>query len=251
MTKSIVYALDFDGVICDSAVETGVAGWKTASLLWPDMPEQCPPEIVKQFCQVRPVLETGYEAIFVIRLLFQQTGITEILAGFDSLKKIIENQLSQNTDDLKQLFGQTRDQWINSNLDDWLANNPLFEGIREKLVRTLQQHPCYIVTTKQERFVQHILSANDIHIPDQNIYGLERQLKKDAILVLLQQHHPEQIIHFVEDRLPPLLDVQQHPQLQKIQLFFADWGYNTEQDRQSAVDHSIPVISLQDFLAET
>ncbi len=248
MTHSIVYALDFDGVICDSAVETGVAGWKAASRLWPDMPTQCPPAIVKQFCLVRPVLETGYEAIFVIRLLFNHTPTEDILADFDSLKQTVKRQLAQNTEDLKQLFGQTRDQWIDTDPEDWLANNPLFDGVKKKLTQTLKKTPCYIVTTKQERFVQQILSANDILIPQENIYGLERQLKKDAILLLLIKKHPEQIIHFVEDRLPPLLDAQNHPQLKDIQLYFADWGYNTETDKQSAREHSIPVIGLQDFL---
>jgi phosphoglycolate phosphatase-like HAD superfamily hydrolase len=249
MTQSIVYALDFDGVICDSAVETGVAGWKAASQLWSDMPKQCPPSIVNQFCQVRPVLETGYEAIFVIRLLFTNTSPQEILNDFNALKNTIEQQLSQNTNDLKRLFGQTRDQWIQSDPDDWLSNNPLFEGVQKKLAKILAKYPCYIVTTKQERFVQKILSANNIHFSDENIYGLERKLKKEAILLMLQQKHSEQTIYFFEDRLPPLLDVQQHPQLKNVQLFFADWGYNTDQDRQNAIDQSIQVISLQDFLS--
>ena len=30
MNNSIIYALDFDGVICDSAVETAITGWKAA-----------------------------------------------------------------------------------------------------------------------------------------------------------------------------------------------------------------------------
>ena len=35
---SKLYALDFDGVICDSAVETAVTGWRVAQTLWDDMP---------------------------------------------------------------------------------------------------------------------------------------------------------------------------------------------------------------------
>jgi len=251
MTQTHVYALDFDGVICDSAVETGIAGWKAASCLWPEMPEQCPAAIVKQFCQIRPVLETGYEAIYVVRLLFNQTSPEDILADFDSLKEALQTQLSQDIDDLKRLFGQTRDRWIHSDPEDWLANNPLFSGLQEKLTRVLRNFPCYIVTTKQERFVQQILSANDIHIPAENIYGLERQLKKDAVLVMLQEKHLKQTIQFIEDRLPPLLDAQKHPKLHNIQLYLADWGYNTEQDRQNARQHSIPVIGLEDFLADS
>ena len=42
MNNSIIYALDFDGVICDSAVETAITGWKAASSIWKDMPEAAP-----------------------------------------------------------------------------------------------------------------------------------------------------------------------------------------------------------------
>jgi len=249
MNQSIVYALDFDGVICDSAVETGVAGWKSARKIWPDMPESCPDTIIEQFCRARPVLETGYEAIFVIRLLFENISSESILADFEALKITLQKQLTLSEDELKQLFGETRDQWIKSAADDWIKNNPLFPGVKEKLSAVLQNYPCYIVTTKQERFVQQILSANDINIPDQAIFGLERKLKKDAILLMLQQKHPDQPLHFVEDRLPPLLDVQQHAQLKTTQLFFAAWGYNTADDKKQASVHSIHVIQLNDFLA--
>ncbi len=250
MNQSIVYALDFDGVICDSAVETGVAGWKSARKIWPDMPESCPDAIVEQFCRARPVLETGYEAIFVIRLLFENISTESILADFEALKITHQKQLSINEDALKQLFGETRDQWIKSTAADWIKNNPLFPGVKEKLSAVLQNHPCYIVTTKQERFVQQILSANDIKISDQAIFGLERKLKKDAILLMLQQKHPDHTLYFVEDRLPPLLDVQRHPQLKTAQLFFADWGYNTPHDKKQAEAHSIQVIQLNEFLAD-
>jgi len=42
MPTHLFYALDFDGVICDSAVETGITGWKSACTLWQGMPETIP-----------------------------------------------------------------------------------------------------------------------------------------------------------------------------------------------------------------
>ena len=38
----MIYALDFDGVICDSAIETAVTGWKVAQKIWQDMPSSLP-----------------------------------------------------------------------------------------------------------------------------------------------------------------------------------------------------------------
>jgi hypothetical protein len=79
--------------------------------------------------------------------------------------------------------------------------NPLFPGIREKL-KNLGHQPWAIVTTKQERFVAQILAANDINLPDNCIYGLDRQLSKEAVLSELLGKNPQQSIHFVEDDYP-------------------------------------------------
>ncbi|NOR71147.1 MAG: HAD family hydrolase, partial [Methylomarinum sp.] len=42
MKQAIIYALDFDGVICDSALETGVSGWKAAAKIWDDFTTSLP-----------------------------------------------------------------------------------------------------------------------------------------------------------------------------------------------------------------
>ena len=61
MKQSIISALDFDGVICDSAVETGVTAWKAASQIWHDLDTLLPSqELLEKFRLVRPVLETVY-----------------------------------------------------------------------------------------------------------------------------------------------------------------------------------------------
>ena len=143
-----LYALDFDGVICDSAVETGITGWKVASQLWPEMPAEIPSEMIDLFRQVRPVMETGYEAILIMRLLFEGTPPQNLLDDFANAIKDIIEQEQLSTDQLKQLFGETRYHWINDDLDDWIAMNPLFDGVADKL-RQIDPEQCVIITTKQ------------------------------------------------------------------------------------------------------
>ena len=36
MKQSVIYTLDFDGVVCDSAIETGISGWKAGATIWDD-----------------------------------------------------------------------------------------------------------------------------------------------------------------------------------------------------------------------
>jgi len=249
MSKTKLYALDFDGVICDSAIETGITGWKVASQLWPDMPEEAPADMIEMFRQVRPVMETGYEATLIMRKLFEHVSPETLLANFDLQVKAIIRRDELDVTGLKRRFGETRDNWIQDNLDEWIAMNPLFEGIKQKLSQIDAQNS-YIITTKQERFVSQILSANGITFPATHIYGLDRNLSKPQILAGLLSSHPDHEIIFVEDRLPTLINVINEQRLAKVKLFFADWGYNTQQDKINAHQQAlITNITLTDMLA--
>lgn len=250
MEQSVIHALDFDGVICDSAIETGIAGWKAATHLWNDMEMPLPPpELVERFRQARPIIETGYESILAMRLLHNGESIDSLLQHFEQKKLEILTQNELDITELKRLFGEVRDQWIEASPTEWCRMNPLFPGVAEKLNGLADRSICYIVTTKQERFVSQILAANHIRIPAERIFGLDRNMNKEEVLAGLVNQHPEQIIHFVEDRLPTLLKILRNDKLRTIKLFFADWGYNTVKDKQEAqIQQSIDIISLQNFL---
>lgn len=248
MSKMNLYALDFDGVICDSAIETGITGWKVARQIWQDMPDQTPPEMITLFRQVRPVMETGFEAILIMRLLHEGISPALLLADFSSQIDHIIQREQLSTATLKQQFGETRDRWITSNLTQWIEMNPLFEGVATKL-RQIEPEQCYIITTKQERFVHQILEANNITFPTDRIFGLDRNMSKPQILANLIIKHPTHTILFVEDRLPTLINVINDQQLKEVQLFFALWGYNTEQDKMDAAKQAaITTIELADFI---
>ena len=90
MTHSTIYALDFDGVICDSAVETAITGWKAAGTLWGDMPTAAPQAIIEQFRLIRPMIETGYEAILAMRLLYLEESIEAICNDYgDKIQRLL------------------------------------------------------------------------------------------------------------------------------------------------------------------
>jgi len=168
--------------------------------------------------------------------------VTSSQANFASFVK----ELGPNTALLKKIFGETRDQWIERARDEWIAMNPLFEGVAEKL-QQLGGQPWYIVTTKQERFVEKILEAGQVELPI-DIYGLDRKMTKQAVLLELLEKHGQQTIRLIEDRLPTLEGVLGNKQLSAIDMQLVDWGYNTEQDRKSARAKGIKVIGLSEFL---
>lgn len=237
MPDNKLYALDFDGVICDSAIETGISGWHAARQLWPEMPAQMPGWVLSDFRRIRPVLETGYEAMLICRGLFKGLDATQFLDAFPRLiDKLIHSENCSETQ-LKTSFAEYRDNWISRDLPGWIEMNPLYDGVQQ-LLQTLPTEQCFIITTKQERFVHAILSANGIQLPMTQVFGMDRKLKKTQILTDLQAEFPEKDLFFVEDRLPTLQTVIATPALKTLQLGFAAWGYNTEADKLSMQQQS-------------
>ena len=248
MKTNTLYALDFDGVICDSALETAMTGWKAACQIWSDMPKQVPVELPDLFREVRPNIETGYEAILAMRLLHLGYDTQAIFNQYQTLTTDLLTQSGVSVDDLKQLFGATRDHWIAHDLESWIANNPLFDQMAKRLQILGQHHEWLIITTKQERFVSQILAANGITLDTAKIFGLDRNLSKVEVLRGLIQSHPQHKIIFVEDRLPTLINVARQSDLKGLELQFARWGYNTPVDKQEAVQHGFASIELDEFL---
>lgn len=248
MGNTYLYALDFDGVICDSAVETAITGWRAAAILWDDMPKTISQEKIQQFRLLRPIIETGYEAILAMRLLYLELPMSDIYRDYPQLTQNLLTEVKVTVDELKQLFGATRDNWIASDLSGWVSKNPLFDDIGEKLQALGQRCPWYVVTTKQERFVKQILQANAIELADECIFGLDRNLSKIEVLTGLLAEHPNETIHFVEDRLPTLLNVLKQTHLSSVELVFALWGYNTAEDKHLAAQQRFTLQHLDGFL---
>lgn len=249
MKQAIIYALDFDGVICESALETGISAWKAASTLWDDFATPLPSaEMSDKFHQIRPVMGTGYEAILIIRLLNNGETVEAIMQDYTKKTQQVMNESKLSIDQLKKLYGETRDQWIKENMEQWVEMNPLFPGIAKKLQKLTQEGIWYVVTTKQERFVKKILQANQINIADENIFGLDRKRPKEEILIDLVNKHTDATICFVEDMLPMLRKVLKNDKLSSVKLFFAMWGYNTAEDKLDAENYDIELIEIESFL---
>ncbi len=249
MKSSTLYALDFDGVICDSAVETAMTGWKAAATIWPDMQGSVPQQLLQQFREVRPMIETGYEAILAMRLLHLTYSTEAIVSDYPNLISMLMTDARVTVDDLKRLFGRTRDAWIANDLADWVAMNPLFENVAAKLRALAAQADWVIITTKQERFVKQILQANQIELADQFIYGLDRNMSKVEVLTELLAANPRQQIIFVEDRLPTLINVARQAALKNVKLVLAIWGYNTVADQDQARQQGFLCQALSEFLS--
>ncbi|KAJ0054136.1 hypothetical protein Pint_00450 [Pistacia integerrima] len=266
-----LYALDFDGVLCDSCGESSLSAVKAAKVRWPGLFDGADSAmedwIVDQMYKVRPVVETGYENLLLVRLLLEtrlpsirKSSVAEgltvegILENWSKLKPVIMEEWGENSrDDLIDLFGKVRDEWMDTDLETWIGANRCFfcrfyPGVPDAL--KFASSRIYIVTTKQSRFADALLQKlAGVTIPPERIYGLGTGPKVEVLKQLQKKpEHQGLTLHFVEDRLATLKNVIKEPELNAWNLYLGNWGYNTEKEREEAA--SIPrvqVLELSDF----
>lgn len=245
-------ALDFDGVICDGLIEYFATTKKTYHKIWQQDAETITDNFVQVFSQLRPVIETGWEMPVLLRSLVLGITPETILSQWHIIREQIITQENLDKKILSHSLDNTRDNWIKNNLDDWLSLHRFYPGILAKLQEIINSN-ChfYIVTTKEGRFVKQLLSKQGIDLPANKIIGKESKRPKYETLRLLRDNISESdlSIWFIEDRLKTLELVKQQPDLFQVKLFLANWGYNTESEREKAQQNpDINLISLQEFI---
>jgi phosphoglycolate phosphatase-like HAD superfamily hydrolase len=247
-----VFALDFDGVLCDSASEGAVTAWRSGGKIWPEWRGPEPPEDCRvRFVQLRPLVETGYQMPLLMRLIHDHINDAEILSGFGPLCDGLMKSHGLTRPQLVDLFGQARDEWIAQDSADWLSRHRFYPGVLARFRNALDLHPVFILTTKGERFVRELLDAAGAIMPGERILGFERKISKARMLeqVMAEPSLQGARIHFVEDRVETLFAVAGNPHLEGVRLYLADWGYNTPAQREQARRHPrISVSGLDRFL---
>ncbi|CAA2970550.1 Ribosomal RNA small subunit methyltransferase G [Olea europaea subsp. europaea] len=236
-----LYALDFDGVLCDSCGESSLSAIKAAKVRWPSLFDGVNPAledwIVDQMHIVRPVVETGYENLLLVRLLLETRipsirkssvaeGLTieEILENWYKIKPVIMEEWGENRDALIELFGKIRDEWMDNDLATWIGANKFYPGVPDAL-KFASSKVC-IVTTKQSRFADALLrELAGVIIPPEKIYGLGTGPKVKVLKQLQDMpEHQGLTLHFVEDRLATLKNVIKEPELDKWNLYLGNYG---------------------------
>ncbi|KAA3471794.1 Ribosomal RNA small subunit methyltransferase G [Gossypium australe] len=232
--------------------------------------------------QVRPVVETGYENLLLVRLLVESRlpsirkssvaeGLTveDILENWSKKKPVIMEEWDENRDALIDLFGKVRDEWMDNDLATWIGANRFYPGVPDAL--KFSSSTIYIVTTKQVLLIQSpefemktkakekkkegrfadalLRELAGVTIPPERIYGLGTGPKVKVLKQLqLRPEHQGMKLHFVEDRLATLKNVIKEPELDGWNLYLGDWGYNTQKEREEAANISrIQLLQLSDF----
>jgi phosphoglycolate phosphatase-like HAD superfamily hydrolase len=246
-----ILALDFDGVICDGLIEYFQVAWRAYCQVWLPANQTPSNDLASRFYQLRPVIETGWEMPVLIKALVAGIDDEKILQEWASIAQQILLEDKLQAKEIATKLDNLRDEWIATDLDGWLSLHRFYPGVVEKIKAALTcQVKLYIVTTKEGRFVQQLLQQQGVTLSKEAIFGKEVKRPKYEILRELIQAAQDKAVSlwFVEDRIKTLELVKQQSDLENVKLFLADWGYNTQPERNAAENDSrIQLISLSQF----
>ena len=246
-----ILASDFDGVICNGLIEYFASTEKAYQKIWQQEKLTNSDNFAEDFYRLRPVIETGWEMPVLLRALVLKYQPDRILNNWRDIRDKIVEQEQLDKKRCSQALDTARDNWIKNDLAGWLKLHRFYPGVLDRLKQVIDSNvQFYIVTTKEGRFVKQLLKQQGIELNETQIIGKESQRPKYETLRIIRDRAPESNpnIWFIEDRLQALKQVQQQPDLQDVKLFLADWGYNTEPDKNFAKsDSDLNLISLDKF----
>ena len=258
--KVKVVALDFDGVICDSAGETGQSGWRACLALRPGATAAVSAEEHLQlFAAARPFLETGFEAVPIMWVLREGAAALErLLADFAPVLAAAQHELGGDLAALKAAFKQAREGWIETDCDGWLASHRFYPEATAAAAALVAEAEggggdvaVYVITTKGKEFALRLLGAAGVGVPPDRVFGLGSGPKGGVLAQIVEAHGGEGAVHgfFVEDRADTLAAVQAaHPATAaRFELVLADWGYNTPAQRAAAAEGGCTVVAQQEL----
>ena len=256
----VIFALDFDGVVCDSVGESSLSAWRHGVELWPsvfDTPEASREKarVLEELRAVRPVVETGYENTTLARALLERLegfSVEEILSDWDAMSPTLMERWSLDRKTMVEAFGRIRDDWIRDDFDGWLAPNALYPGVAEavKKAQARSDAEVKIVTTKQGRFALAILERmGGVIIDEADMFSTTVSgIPKTDVLRTFGVDGTWRKI-FVEDKLSTLEKVCKANDLNDWELYLVDWGYNTPAERaRAAANPRISVIGVEAFI---
>ena len=232
---------DFDGVICDSISECLLASHNAWVQLHSGNDEDrilnkdvIPASRQEKFRRLRPYLR-GAEDFIPLLLAAERDLEVESQQDFDLLRRRLQSKLA----DYQQAFYHDRDYLRTNHRDLWLNLNPLFDGVGHSLGARAHYEGVYILTTKRQPDVMDILTHHGIQFPAEQVHSVASDEKLERLKTLIDRAgvEPEQTI-YIEDQIDYLISAAHIG----VDVYLAEWGYISTEQRHSADTHKIPVI---------
>ncbi len=226
--KLRVLALDFDGVIWDSAGECFEVGWRTyRELFGADLSGE---SNRKRFLAGRPHARTGHDFFLLLRLLETRPDVDLERFPFAEFVTLRE-ALKEESVEFNTRFYQLRSQYRDEEFDlwaSWQAPYPELIAILDRWESRFEGTA--LATTKDQASAHALLQSAGRDWP---VFGKEFSLDKEQQIRGIAEKYgvrTEEIL-FVDDLLENLDQVRPTG----AHLAMAAWGYNTQESRDEAV----------------
>lgn len=257
MVAPTLLALDFDGVLCDGLLEYFETSWKAYCQLFDPAETTPPPGLAEQFYPLRPVIETGWEMPMVLHALLKGIAADDILQDWRQIVPTLLVEADLTSEQVMAAVDGIRDRWIQDDLNGWLGLHRTYPGTLAWLQQVLNSDlQTVIISTKEGRFIHAFLQQQGVEMPRAQIFGKEvQQPKAETLRQLLAQYPGSSAaptrLWFVEDRYKTLQKIEAQSDLDGVDLFLVDWGYNTATEREAARrDSRVNLLSLSTIVQE-
>lgn len=238
MSRPRVLALDFDGVIWDSAGECFEVGWRAYKELFGS--DLSGPEYRRHFLAGRPHARTGHDFFIILRLLdgkpdFDLLGVAP--ADFVQMR----TDLAEDAARFNALFYQLRNTYRDEDFAAWCSWQGPYPAMLALLERWEGRFDgTALATTKDQASAHALLMSSGRDWP---VFGKEFSLDKNAQILGIAQKYgaePSEVL-FVDDLLENLQQVAPLG----ARTAMAAWGYNTPESQQEARSLGFPVVGVE------
>jgi phosphoglycolate phosphatase-like HAD superfamily hydrolase len=216
--KGLVF-LDFDGVICDSLLETLVSSWRGYYLVRSEKePSAVPVSLLGDFARLRPYVRAGEDFILVHELITAKIPIKSQQDFDNQLAKRGERRISC----YRESFYKARGDFLSHERKYWIALNRLYPHVVPHLNDWLPSSSLYILSTKRAEFIAEILTSKGIRIDTKRVLSCEAKEKKNTILQTLEARRGGRAL-FIDDQIDHL--APESARDPRIIGCLASWGY--------------------------
>ncbi len=235
-----VLALDFDGVIWDSAGECYEVGWRAyLEMTGRDLSS---PETREGFLAGRPLARAGRDFYLILKLLEEEPQ--RDLSSFPHQEFLeLRRRFAAPCEEFDHRFYQLRAHYRDQEPEQWTS----WQGAFPQMLSFMDEWEGHfagaaLATTKDSRSAEALLATTGRTWP---VFGKEFSLSKtEQILGIARQFQvqPQEIL-FLDDLLENLEQVA--PTGATVAL--AAWGYNTPESRNETRQAGYPVVDFENL----
>ena len=215
--------LDFDGVICDSLLETLVSSWRGYYLSrGEEEPSAMPVTLRQDFERLRPYVRAGEDFILIQELIAAKFPIRS-QQDFDEQ---LAQRGTQTVTRYRESFYSARRDFLVHDRKCWISLNRLYPHIIPFFSNWVSSSSLYILSTKRGEFIVEILSSNGIPMDPKRVLSCEAKEKKATILHTLEATGAGRAL-FIDDQIDHLASASAREP--RIMGCLASWGYVQQQ----------------------